>query len=111
MSAQIVLGKITAAARNFANLRETAGGQFQPCAHRIAVTLGPNKFEGYEASSGQAGVVHQQWRVPVVGDNHVDKAIVIEIRECHTTAGMRRRKSAARYLCHVQEFSMTVVVK
>ena len=58
-----------------------------------------------------AVIVQQQRRVSIVGDENIYETIVIEIRECYTTRGMRGLRGNSSQCSYVDKFSMAFIVE
>ncbi len=111
MGAQIALREIAAAARDLADLRQTACAEFQASAHGVTIALRSHQLERYKVISIATTVVKQQRGIVVVGNHQIDKAIVIKVPKAHAPCGMRSIESVAGGSGHVHEFSVTIVMK
>ena len=87
--AKIALREIAATPRDLANLRDSAGGQFDASAHRVAVALCPDEFHAEEVISRAPAIAQQQWRLSAVPDQDIDVAVIIEIHERRAPPEMR----------------------
>src|SRR5262249_12792321 len=90
IGAQLALGKIASAAGNFANLRNSSCYHANARAHRIAIALCAGKLEIYKMISAVSAVAQQGWRISVVRNDHIHKAIVVKIQKCGAASCPRR---------------------
>src|SRR6478672_10896417 len=58
-----------------------------------------------------SAVAKDKRRVSVIGDDHIDKAVIIEVRECHSSTHIRSVESCPADLANFHELAATLVVK
>lgn len=87
VGAEIALGKVATAAGNFSHLGNGAGGDFDSCAHGVAVAFGADEFEINPVIFVERLIVEESRRVAIVGDDDVDVAVVVEIGEGDAAGG------------------------
>src|ERR1700685_38447 len=87
---EVALGEIAAAAGDFADLVYVVRGDSDSGAGGVAVRFCAYEFKIHEMVFVKGVVVEKCGRIAVVGDEHVDVAIVIEIGE-GDAAGCARR--------------------
>src|SRR5205823_5020288 len=111
VGAKIALGKITASARDLADLRQPASHNADARPHRVPIAFRSHEFEVQKMIPVASAIVQQQRRVSIICDHYICKAVIIEIGKSNAAADMGSLQAAAGQLGSFHEFTVALVVE
>jgi hypothetical protein len=108
--AQVVLRQVAAAATHLVHLCRAAGRDAHARPDRAAVRRGADQLQQQPPVLGRRAGQEQIGRVVHVADHDVDGAVVVDVAERRSAAGLRCRHRRAEPLAHVFEDPLDVAV-
>src|ERR1700722_12554813 len=109
--AEVALRQVATAAGDFADLVYTTCGDFDSGAEGIAVGFCADQCEIHEMIFMECVVVQKSGWIAIVGDDHVDVAVVVEIGERDTAGGPRGKRVEAALRGDFGEFAAHLVME
>src|ERR1700719_2441638 len=108
---EIALRELAAARGDFPNLRSLPGGEAYAGSQSVSIAFCSNQLEIDEMVSPRTGIAQNGRRIPIVGHDNVDAAVIVEVRESDSAACARFENAQAGGRGSLLEFSVSLVVE